>query len=118
MVKESQKTAQAQLSELQASIEVEKVARPDSTERSISLAKLSKARQELTNLEKETAKYGACDPAKVEEKKRAVVLAKEASIRWTDNYAVLMSHFTRQHGVDPEELKKFLGVSEDYEDIL
>lgn len=68
------------------------------TERSISLAKLSRARQELTNLEKETAKYGACDPAKVEEKKRAVVLAKEASIRWTgklwmsDKINILLDH--------------------------
>ena len=37
----------------------------------------------MEELEKELAQYGLCDPAKVEEKKRAVVLAKEAAVRWT-----------------------------------
>lgn len=31
----------------------------------------------------ELGAYGACDPAKVEETRRAVTLAKEAAIRWT-----------------------------------
>jgi hypothetical protein len=34
-----------------------------------------------------------------------------------DNYAILLSHFTRQYGVDPDEIRRHLGVSEDYEDI-
>ena len=29
------------------------------------------------------AAYGACDPVKLEEKRRALVLAKEAAMRWT-----------------------------------
>jgi hypothetical protein len=37
-------------------------------------------------LEKELSAYGACDPAKVEEKKRAGVLAHEAAIRWTGEF--------------------------------
>lgn len=36
----------------------------------------------------------------------------------TDNYSMLLSHFTRQYGVDPEEIRKYLGIGEDYEDIL
>lgn len=98
------------------------------------MAQLSEAKVELAKLQAELAQYGECDPAKVDEKKRAVILAKEAAIRWTgaclfcgpektlnavsDNYAILLSHFTRQHGVDPEEIRKYLGVGEDYEDIL
>jgi hypothetical protein len=34
-------------------------------------------------LEKELGAYGACDPARVDEKKRGGVLAHEAAIRWT-----------------------------------
>jgi len=34
-------------------------------------------------MEEELQNYGACDPVKIQEKKRAVVLAKEAAIRWT-----------------------------------
>ena len=42
-------------------------------ERASALAQLSSTRQELADLEKELAQYGLCDPAKVEDKKRAVV---------------------------------------------
>lgn len=31
---------------------------------------------------------------------------------------MLLSYFTRQFGVDPEELKKHLGVDDTYEDIM
>ncbi|GJE94981.1 meiotic nuclear division protein 1 [Phanerochaete sordida] len=117
IVKESQATHEAQLKETGNLIEEEKAARPQSIERTSALATLASQKQELGELEKELAQYGLCDPAKVEEKKRAVVLAKEASIRWTDNYAVLLSHFTRQYGVDADEIRKYLGVSDDYEDI-
>jgi hypothetical protein len=89
---------------------------------------------ELAMLEKELGAYGACDPVKVDEKKRGGVLAHEAAIRWTgemlwciyavlpaddfvDNYAMLLSHFTRQHGVDPGDIRTALGIHDDYEDI-
>ena len=34
-------------------------------------------------MEEELQNYGACDPIKIQEKKRAAVLAKEAAFRWT-----------------------------------
>jgi hypothetical protein len=84
-------------------------------------------------LEKELGAYGACDPARVDETKRGGVLAHEAAIRWTgeiltlyaviradgcaDNYSMLLSHFTRQNGVDPADIRTVLGIGEDYEDI-
>ena len=37
-------------------------------------------------MEGELQNYGACDPIKIQEKKRAVVLAKEATIRWTGDH--------------------------------
>ena len=37
----------------------------------------------MTELQAELEAYGACDPVKVEEKRRAVVLAREAAMRHT-----------------------------------
>ena len=34
-----------------------------------------------------------------------------------DNYSMLLSHFTRQNGVDPADIRAVLGIGEDYEDI-
>lgn len=84
----------------------------------------------------ELSAYGACDPAKVEEKKRGVFLAHEATTRWTgmvsfgictlfvrpsnqaaDNYSSALSYCTRQNGIDPADIRKMLEIPEDYEDI-
>ena len=62
------------------------------------------------------------------------MLAHEAAVRWTgqcclfgeaaedddvltDNYSILLAHFTRQNGVDVQEIRRFLEIGEDYEDI-
>lgn len=116
-VRDSQASHKAQLAELRVAIEAGKAARPESDERTAQLARLIAARKELSELETELAQYGACDPAKVEEKNRAVTLAKEAAMRWTDNYLLLLAHFTRQSCVDPAEIKRYLGVDDEYEDI-
>jgi len=120
------------------------------------LARLAATTKELAELQAELDAYGACDPVKVEEKRRAAVLAREAALRHTglgfffpsflpsihpyppssafhvtlpvcrtqeadesdtDNYSVLMSHFTRQHNVEPQDIRAYLGVGPDYEDL-
>ncbi|OCH95089.1 meiotic nuclear division protein 1 [Obba rivulosa] len=116
-VKESQAAHCSQLSDLREAIESEKAARPESNERHAALANLASSKTQLAELETELAAYGACDPAKVEEKKRAIILAHEASVRWTDNYLMLLSYFLRQSCVDPAEIKKYLGIDDEYEDI-
>ncbi|EIN12011.1 meiotic nuclear division protein 1, partial [Punctularia strigosozonata HHB-11173 SS5] len=115
-VKDLEAAQQEEFAELKAQTEVEKASRPQSEDRAASLSQLDAAKERLAALEEELARYGACDPIKVEEKRRAVTLAKEAAIRWTDNYCILLSHMTRQ-GVDPEEIRKFLEIDEEYEDI-
>ena len=41
----------------------------------------------------------------------------EADTGPLDNYSILLSHFTRQFNANVEEVRSFLGVTEDYEDI-
>ncbi|KAJ7680322.1 meiotic nuclear division protein 1 [Mycena polygramma] len=108
---------QTQQLELRVQIEAEKAARVDNESRTERLATLAQLKRTHVGLLDELGAYGACDPAKVEETRRAVTLAKEAAIRWTDNYSMLLSHFTRQHGVDTGDLRKHLGVEDEYEDI-
>ena len=87
-------------------------------------------------MEKELSAYGACDPVKIEEMKRGGILAHEATIRWTgnfltsihffflilasqfkDNLSILTSYITKQNGTDPGEIRKYLEIGDDYEDI-
>ncbi|KAI0305704.1 meiotic nuclear division protein 1 [Multifurca ochricompacta] len=117
VAREARATSEKQLAELQAAIAVEIAARPESEGREAKLARLATATKELTQLQAELIAYGACDPVKVEEKRRAVMLAREAALRHTDNYAILMSHFTRQHNVEPQDIRTYLGVGLDYEEL-
>ncbi|KAH9931152.1 meiotic nuclear division protein 1, partial [Epithele typhae] len=90
-VKETRKTLAAQVAELRAAVEAERAARPESEGRTEQLERLAGLKKEGARLAAELAAYGACDPVKVEEKKRAVVLAKEAAARWTGEEVALRS---------------------------
>ncbi|KDR75910.1 hypothetical protein GALMADRAFT_248700 [Galerina marginata CBS 339.88] len=116
-VKETRETHQTQISELKSAISTAKAERIDSDARSSALKTLTELKQEISTLEAELNAYGDSNPTKVEEMKRAAFLAKEASYRWTDNYGMLLGYFTRQTGVGIEDLRQYLGIGEDYEDL-
>ncbi|CDO75413.1 hypothetical protein BN946_scf184855.g16 [Trametes cinnabarina] len=106
---ETQKALRSQLDELRAAVERRSTAAQDQ--------RIQDLDQEHAKLENELAAYSAYDPAKVEEKRRAVMLAREAAVRWTDNYVMLLSYFTRQNGIEAADVRTYLGVDEEYEDI-
>ncbi|KAF9060646.1 meiotic nuclear division protein 1 [Rhodocollybia butyracea] len=108
---------QAQLLEIQQVIDKEKSIRVESEQRTAALAKLQSLKKELAKLDDELGAYGSSDPVKLEETKRAITLGKEAAIRWTENYSMLFSYFTRRNDVPAEDLRKYLGVGDEYEDI-
>ncbi|KAI5120649.1 hypothetical protein M0805_007986 [Coniferiporia weirii] len=115
--KEKRSDLQKQLQEIQANIESEKSARLDTAERSKALAEFSSARTQLAELEEELSQYGSCDPVKIEAKRRAVSLAHEAATRWTDNLSLLMFYFERERGVSSADIRQYLEIGEDFEDI-
>ncbi|KAJ8597500.1 meiotic nuclear division protein 1 [Rhizopogon salebrosus TDB-379] len=115
---EARTSHEAQLAELNATVEHEKALRPLNESRAAALEQLSSTKKQLAVLQEEIDAYGACDPVKVEEKKRAATLAHEAAVRWTDNYSILLSHFTRQTGMDVQDIRRYLEIGEDYEDIF
>jgi len=107
----------AQLQEAAANAKTERASRVETAERTASLQRLASAKAELAMLKKEMSDYCTCDPVQVEKKQRAVRLANEAAVRWTDNVSLLVAYFTRQTSVDPSELRQFLGIHDDFEDI-
>ncbi|TRM69815.1 meiotic nuclear division protein 1 [Schizophyllum amplum] len=106
-----------QLQDLRATIEEERSTRRETDERRAKLAHLATLKQQQSSLQTELSAYGTCDPIKVEETKRAVTLAREAAIRWTDNYAALESYVRRQTGAETSDIRQHLGVDDEYEDI-
>ena len=105
-------------------------------ERAAALMQLTELKTRLSELEKEMSQYGSCDPVAIESKRRAITLAHDAAIRWTggvdavqffktcvddmptvDNVALLMSHFTRQNNVEAADVRQYLGITEDFEEI-
>lgn len=107
----------SQVEELRKSLEEERKMRPASETRAELLTNLATLKKRRATLEDELSAYGNSDPLKVEQLKRAEFLAKEAAMRWTDNYCSTLSHFVRQTGVDVEDVRKYLDIGEDYEDI-
>jgi hypothetical protein len=101
--------------------------------RSNALKKLALLRKDHAALEAELAAYGDSNPAKVEELKRAAFLGKEAAYRWTgsflsfrvrhrtarctDNYGMLLGYFTRQSGISVSDIREYLCIGEEYEDL-
>jgi hypothetical protein len=37
---------------------------------------------------------------------------------FADNYSILLSHFTRQTGMDVQDIRRYLEIGDDYEDIF
>lgn len=62
--------------------------------RTAAIAKLQYMKKELAKLDEELTAYGACDPVKLEETRRAITLGKEAAIRWTGNLDVPLPNFS------------------------
>ncbi|KAF8629667.1 hypothetical protein AX17_005606 [Amanita inopinata Kibby_2008] len=117
-VNDTRKNHQTQVSELKAMVEIERSARVESGRRVGCFERLANLKGQLNELERELLAYGDCDPLRFEETRRAIVIAKEAASRWTDNYGTLLGYFTRQKGVDVVEIRKYLGIEEDYEDVF
>ncbi|KAJ3790734.1 meiotic nuclear division protein 1 [Lentinula aff. detonsa] len=116
--KEIKASHQAQLLEIQQSISNEKSIRVESEKRTAAITKLQGLKRELAKLDEELTAYGACDPVKLEETRRAITLGKEAAIRWTENYSILLPHFLSQSMVSIEDVRKYLEIDEEYEDIM
>ncbi|TFL04818.1 meiotic nuclear division protein 1 [Pterulicium gracile] len=116
-LQEAKNNTEQQMREVREEIEAEKGMRVESPERTAALQQLLQEKESLAKLDQELRNYAACDPAKVAEKRAAVELAREAAIRWTDNFGIAFSHLLKQMNVSSSDLREYFGVEETYEDI-
>ncbi|KAG8696827.1 hypothetical protein FRC09_008243 [Ceratobasidium sp. 395] len=107
---------ETKITTLHNEIESETSVRLDNPTRQTSLTLLQAKRGALAASRAELAQHGLADPAVLEQKRRAVVLAREAALRHTDNYSALFYQLV-QLGCDAAELRGHLGVPEEYEDL-
>ncbi|KAJ7072326.1 meiotic nuclear division protein 1 [Mycena amicta] len=117
-LKETRAGYVAQQNELNEQMELEKACRVDTSRRRERLETLAGLKKQHVALVNELEAYGACDPVKLEEKRRAGFLAHEAAVRWTDNFGMLLGHCTRQNNSDGQEIRRALNVDDDFEDIV
>jgi len=102
---------------LRSNLEQEKLTRTITASRQTELEALENKKQRCQTLEAELQQYGACNPDQVEEKRRAIVLAREAAFRWTDNYTITVSHFAKQYNISTSEIRKHFNLDDQFEDI-
>ncbi|KAL8286327.1 hypothetical protein RQP46_004815 [Phenoliferia psychrophenolica] len=103
----------------QAAVQVELAAREETDERKELLEQYATAKENLRQLELESAKYVACDPILFEKKKQLVEDMKALALAWTDNVSTALCYFRDTHGADArDQLKESLGISDDFEDLV
>lgn len=68
---------------------------PVQADRNAALAHLNELQAELSKLQAELNAYGQCNPEQAEIKRRAIVLAREAALRWTGESSQSFDDSTR-----------------------
>jgi len=114
---EAREALKQQLIDVRNNIDKENALRVETETREQELKSLDLNREICKSLEAELRQYGACDPTQVEEKRRAIILAREAAFRWTDNYSITVSYFCKQYSVDSDDIRKHFNLDESFEDI-
>ncbi|KAG8905079.1 hypothetical protein FRB99_000727 [Tulasnella sp. 403] len=105
------------VADLERSIAEENAERVMTSERQAALDQHAQLQARLTALNREREQYGASDPIQINAKRRAVELAREAAVRYTDNTLAVISHLRNTHGVDAKDVRDHLEIPDDWDDI-
>ncbi|WVQ78660.1 hypothetical protein IAT38_000747 [Cryptococcus sp. DSM 104549] len=114
-VKELEK-ADSGIAEARAGVKAAEKGREDTETRRTLLAQLSSLQTTSQSLKSELAAFGAADPVRYEEKRRAIGVCKDAAVRWTDNTLVLLQ-YTNSLGAEDAQIRGALGIGEEWEDL-
>eukprot|EP00747_Dinoflagellata_sp_TGD_P167404 gnl/TRDRNA2_/TRDRNA2_191783_c0_seq1.p2 gnl/TRDRNA2_/TRDRNA2_191783_c0~~gnl/TRDRNA2_/TRDRNA2_191783_c0_seq1.p2 ORF type:complete len:210 (-),score=76.41 gnl/TRDRNA2_/TRDRNA2_191783_c0_seq1:42-671(-) len=111
-LKAEHKKIQAELAELESN------QKPISDDEVVELKmRVNKERQERDALKAKVAAYERCGPAKVEEMRKQIVVAKEAANRWADNICSVRSQFVRERRgeVSTKQFNQSFGLPDDFD---
>ncbi|KAK9480550.1 meiotic nuclear division protein 1 [Lipomyces japonicus] len=91
-------------------------ARTPSDEREHLVSEVHLQKAELERIQKSISKFSDYDPELIELQKQAIVIAKEAINRWTDNIYTVIGYF-REQGVDVKLIYQEFNIPEDLDSI-
>ena len=71
----------------------------------------------LLEMEEQLAEYKDFNPEILQFKKDAIIVAKEAANRWTDNVFTMQGHLTRQHALTVAEFNQMFDITDKFDNI-
>ncbi|KAF9509790.1 hypothetical protein BS47DRAFT_127552 [Hydnum rufescens UP504] len=108
---------EARQSELISTIEISKSEREDSSHRNELLATYSALQESLAAAKMELARYQSSNAGQYEEKQRAVILAKEAAVRWNDNIEFAIAHCVSTFNMTTADIRNAFEIPDTLEDL-
>ncbi|KAG9395579.1 Meiotic nuclear division protein 1 [Carpediemonas membranifera] len=105
------------LAETKAKLEQLQAERVVSDDRSAKLAELHALHTREKEINAELKKYAALDPELLHKKSVGRSAALDSVNRWTDNTMTLVSVCKNQFGIDESEIKRAMGVTQDFDFI-
>ncbi|WOO80460.1 Meiotic nuclear division protein 1 [Vanrija pseudolonga] len=105
------------IKETKGALKAAEKGREDTPERRKLLASLAEVQATSASLKVELAAFGAADPIMYERKKKAIEVAKAASVRWTDNVSLIVSYLRLASGESESDLRAQLGVPDNWDDL-
>ncbi|KAJ3054296.1 Meiotic nuclear division protein 1 [Rhizophlyctis rosea] len=103
--------------ELEEGIERAQEGREESDDRVEMLQRLQEAEALKKSQLKELDQFRDCDPALLEAKEKATIIAKDAANRWTDNIFALQSYCNRKFNISAQDFNRQFGISDDFDSI-
>ncbi|KAJ3283610.1 Meiotic nuclear division protein 1, partial [Rhizoclosmatium sp. JEL0117] len=86
-------------------------------ERSDLLVRVKEAQARLSALKTELVQFKDCDPALIDAKEKAAVIARDAANRWTDNVFCLQSYCRDRFGMDAATFCRNFQIPEEFDHI-
>ncbi|KAI9352087.1 meiotic nuclear division protein 1 [Obelidium mucronatum] len=110
-------SAKRRKEELSKEIEAAKEGREDTDDRQQLMAQVKEAQSRQQGLKAELAQFVDCDPAMIEGKEKAAIVARDAANRWTDNIFNLQSYCRDKYSMAPADFCRAFGIPEDLDSL-
>ncbi|KAI8340633.1 meiotic nuclear division protein 1 [Chlamydoabsidia padenii] len=103
--------------QLEKTIELEQLGREPSDDRDKLLAELQQALDIQTKIQQELKQYKESGSVNFELKENAVMVAKDAVNRWTENVWGLQSYCTNKLGMERQQFDQSFNISDDFDTL-
>jgi len=110
-------TLEARELDLKGVVSLVRAEREPSLERNRLLELYRDRRERVAQAKIELSRFESGSIGKYEEKKKAILLAKEAAYRWTDNVNIALSYCSSTFNIPLQDLRPQLEIPEGFDDL-